>query len=398
MTLPTGLATLDKRRFQGAGNTEKANVVTHGRAAPWEWWEAKMMDRPQTTRRTARRGFTLVEILVVILLLVALAGMVVPAIRSDTPQQKLERSADRFSSLLGMSRAEAMLEGRPYRITWPSGRDSADGTVGSFQPLIEHEADPLGSPGQYEQIAASWARQPVLEPDVQVRLVQPGDLNLAALSATQGTFALPSEPSLVDVQLRPDGTADPAVFVVSITPGDDAQEELQVWVVLDGITGLSKVRAPPTPAQFETILAQQSDLPDLQFEEQVVEVPEQAVPDEQTLAGLLNGSTGGGDLLPGNSLQQILTALQPALDSARNGTGMFSPGAALPGATTPGTGAPGEAAAGTANPNRRPGNDRGNANNPNNPSTDDENTGQPNRRGGNRNGGSRSGARGGGSR
>lgn len=326
-----------------------------------------MVARQRTDRTTRRRGFTLVEILLVIGLLVLLAGMTVPLFKSDTPYQKIERTADRLSSLLAMCRAEAMLHGHPFRVTWPKPTEENPTDI---QPLIVHEADPVGSPGQYSQVAASWAREPVIEPGVKLRLIQPGVFDIATLSSTKGRFTVPADPSLVDAQLHPDGTADPAVFVLTIPPGGDSQEDLQFWVVLDGITGLCKVREPPTAKQFDAMLALQDALPDMQFQEKSVEVVTQTQPGEQTLASLLNGGTGGASTLSSSDLQQVMGALQPLLNSLKSGTGSgaLNQGTSNPGGRNPASGGnpggrnPGGSANSGGNSGGNPGNNPGGRN------------------------------------
>ena len=59
------------------------------------------------------RGFTLVEILIVIVIVGLLAGIAVLAIGND-PQRQLRQEAQRALAVLQMAADEAMLEGREY--------------------------------------------------------------------------------------------------------------------------------------------------------------------------------------------------------------------------------------------------------------------------------------------
>lgn len=312
-------------------------------------------------RVRSARAFTLVEVLLVIGLLALLAGIAWPLFRTDTPYQKIQRTANRLSSLLAMCRAEAMLQGHPYRVTWPTATQPAEDSTAPIQPEIMHETDPVGAPGQYNPVAASWANEPVFDPGVQIRLIQPGTFDIASLAATKGRFTVPTDPSLVDVAFHPDGTADPAVFVLTTSiaaTGDPLKDELQYWVILDGITGLPKISEPPTPTDYDNMLAQQTSLPDLQFQEQPVEV---TMPDQQggdqTLASMLNGGTGGGTALSNSDLQSIISQLRPLLSGAGAAAGTGGRGAAS--GTSAGAGS-GRNAGGSPNSGNN-GNNRGNS-------------------------------------
>jgi general secretion pathway protein H len=59
------------------------------------------------------RGFTLVEILIVVVIVGFLAGMAVLAIGND-PQRQLKQEAQRALAVLQLASDEAMLEGREY--------------------------------------------------------------------------------------------------------------------------------------------------------------------------------------------------------------------------------------------------------------------------------------------
>ena len=235
------------------------------------------------TRRSA--AFTLVEVLVVIALLGMVAGMAIPLIRGDTPQQRMEASSQRLASLMAMCRAQAMLNGHPVRLGWQAPPQD---TTSLLLPVVTHEADPIAAAGEYKCMAASWANDPILQKDVQIRLVQLGTFDLSNLTKTQGRFELPAEPSVQTVQFHPDGTADAAVFVLTTKlPEGSSQDELQGWVVLDTVSGLARVRKPPTAEQFDGLLKAQAALPDLQFQEKAVEVAQN---DTSGIAGLLSAN------------------------------------------------------------------------------------------------------------
>jgi len=238
-------------------------------------------------------GFTLLELLVVVALLAMLAAMVWPVLSSDSPRGRLERSAERMASLLAMCRAQAMLNGRTYRLTWPGLSDSSSGNESEqesndvvLQPIVEWETDSPDSSSQFEAVSAAWANEPVLASDITCWIVQVGQLDYSKLEQTNGRFELPAEPALATVSFYPDGTSDDAVFVLG--PQEQAEcdeceeESLQCWVVLDGTTGTASVRWPPSEEQLQALLEQQASLLDMKFQE------------TQVGTGMLGGLGGGG--------------------------------------------------------------------------------------------------------
>ncbi len=292
----------------------------------------------RTQQISSPAGFTLIEVLVVIALLALLAGMAIPLIRGDTPQQQMGASTQRLASLMAMCRAQAMLNGHPVHLTWQAGPNDPKGLL---LPVVTHEADPIASPGAYKCMAASWATDPIVQKNVQIRLVQLGDFNLASLTKTQGRFELPVDPSVQMVEFRPDGTADSAVFVLTTKlPEGSSQDELQGWVVLDTVSGLAQVRKPPTAEQFDNLIKAQAALPDLQFQEKAVEVTEsdtsgvaallgKAGMTTDDLTGILanvGGSPGGGsDKVPGGAATPGTPGDEPDPGSGGN-TGNNNPG------------------------------------------------------------------------
>ena len=124
-------------------------------------------------RRTARaggqRGFTLIELMVVVLIVALASGMVVFSLR-DTQGIALEREGQRLAALLEYARAQSRLQGTPVR--WRVTRNGF-ALEGLNKPVPE---------------------QPWLSPDTRVLDVLPR--NPAIDSATLATLALGPEPVL----------------------------------------------------------------------------------------------------------------------------------------------------------------------------------------------------------
>ena len=124
-------------------------------------------------RRTARaggqRGFTLIELMVVVLIVALASGMVVFSLR-DTQGIALEREGQRLAALLEYARAQSRLQGTPVR--WRVTRNGF-ALEGLNKPVPE---------------------QPWLSPDTRVLDVLPR--NPAIDSASLAALALGPEPVL----------------------------------------------------------------------------------------------------------------------------------------------------------------------------------------------------------
>lgn len=112
----------------------------------------------RTSSTTTRGGFTLLELLLVILLIGLLFGVATPyAMRSFGPA-KLVESAERFKTLIALCRAQAMSDGRDYRIEF-----RADGTI-----RVRRQLHPLSAPQTFVEVPYTWADTQVLMDDVWV--------------------------------------------------------------------------------------------------------------------------------------------------------------------------------------------------------------------------------------
>lgn len=73
-------------------------------------------------QRTEYRGFTLIEILVVILLISIIVGVTMLSPRSSGPAQALQNETLRLQILMEQARDRALLEGDEYGLSIESGR------------------------------------------------------------------------------------------------------------------------------------------------------------------------------------------------------------------------------------------------------------------------------------
>jgi len=208
-----------------------------------------------------RCGFTLLEVVLVVGILATLAGMLLPNLIRDIERQRLPTSAEDLRSLLATVRAQAMFDGKRYRIRFPR-EDELDDEGDDRQPLIEREDDPINEPEVFNPVKAPWVYGETLQRDVwciQVRIGKPTLEQLrdqfeeqeeprgeegSAEKILQGQD--PDHPPLI---IEPDGTSEWAVFALTNVPRDRSIEDLEedspvIEVILDGVTGLIWLQRP----------------------------------------------------------------------------------------------------------------------------------------------------------
>ncbi len=246
--------------------------------------------------RTTRVGFTLVELLLVVVLLGLLFGAVVFSLDSLQRGARLEEGAGQVETLLRFARAQASSSGRQVRIVFgpadstsagtppaksnsgsasnpsPAGSENGGRSTSSSSSAsesgstvfsdsgiaVEWEPDPIGAPGRFEplreaapyleQIGALVLVRPVpraaatttlsmlkgFEPSPS--LVPTGDTNSAAIGS-----AMPSDADLAGaggppppLVFYPDGSSD--TYELSIQSQDET-EVRRVVISLAGLTG-----------------------------------------------------------------------------------------------------------------------------------------------------------------
>ena len=256
------------------------------------------------TRRDG--GFTLLEVLLVIGLLAILAATVVPNLLGSLIAQRLPKSAKQMRSLVQLTRANAMLDGKRYRIRFPR-EDELDGEGTDVQPIVECEEEPFREPGVYEMVTGVWAQgETVLEGVwcARVRLGKPTVEQLLE-NIDDVTAELDEEEKEDDVfyqefieefeeeypplVIEPDGTSEWATFVMIEAPRDTEEDDLEdckrIEVIYDGLTGLCWLQRPFYEDELEMLLENgwppvlRKDFlrPKALTEEEVIEIQESLV-------------------------------------------------------------------------------------------------------------------------
>ncbi|MBU6172695.1 MAG: prepilin-type N-terminal cleavage/methylation domain-containing protein [Planctomycetes bacterium] len=204
----------------------------------------------------ARAGVTLFEVLIVLAILAAVAGIVIPSFDAMVGSRRIKNSADRLFNELSEARVKAMrtgqaqvlkatLQGRSYSITpWLGSYDSADASAGATVTdgtggVVETSAGAKGGVGTSEVNTADDIRE--LDDRIQFFAVdtlidsrnasaiesEGGTVPGVGVSATAGAASGESNP----VMLYPDGSATTAQIVIADERGR------RMVVQIRGVTG-----------------------------------------------------------------------------------------------------------------------------------------------------------------
>jgi len=281
-------------------------------------------DGPARWVRARGAGFTLIEVVTVLGLLVLLASIAWPIMENRITKAELPESAARVRDMLFMVRAESAMEHRRYRVRFEPDQQ---------YPFIEYEPEPILRPNEWEAVESAWARwagESLLLADVQVHGIRPGrPLYLEAISINDDPSTLMDEAeealedaeeaaedgfdagsalsamSEDDIEIdedRPiivfeaDGSTDWATLVLTRLPLDEVLEEEheQIWVVLDGRTGLARIH--------ELVTEEQLADPEFYVKREKLELPDrldvdsltfQVGGDEPVTSGDSSGGTAG---------------------------------------------------------------------------------------------------------
>lgn len=137
------------------------------------------------TRRTPRRGYTLFELIVVMVILIILAMVLLPSLTGFRGDSRQRAAADAIRTEMATARARAKEEGRPYRVavsedgrrirrapdTETFAEDAAFDRPAGSSPAVEYELDNVTASVVVEQDAspplsgAGWVTIACVQPD-----------------------------------------------------------------------------------------------------------------------------------------------------------------------------------------------------------------------------------------
>ncbi|NQU76412.1 MAG: hypothetical protein HQ546_08890 [Planctomycetes bacterium] len=180
-------------------------------------------------------GFTLVELILVLTLLVAITAVSVFGFAGWQRSSALNEGADRFATLLRMLPLTSANCGRRLQLTFADDENPL-GREGAATFSVQWENDPLGAPGQFVNYAGgAWEG------------LMPAGLIHATASRLTGTSAyrlMPSQASaqgqiLAPITFCPDASCDSAVvYLVSVNESDTRVAVIE----LNGLTRIVKKR------------------------------------------------------------------------------------------------------------------------------------------------------------
>jgi prepilin-type N-terminal cleavage/methylation domain-containing protein len=171
-------------------------------------------------RGSRSHAFTLLELLLVIAVLGMMLAFAWPNLSGTTHAEQLSESTKRMETLVAMCRAEAMNEGRHYRIVF-----RADGSV-----RAKCQLDPLKAPHIYIPAYGGWTRTEVLLDNVWVAAVQMLPDGPAPIMIVDEHLQFPNmeiDPTPIEdfeqppaIEFQPDGACDSVRWVLRDDRGD----------------------------------------------------------------------------------------------------------------------------------------------------------------------------------
>ena len=209
-----------------------------------------MNNRPQLAG-VSNHGFTLLEILLVLVLLLLLFGAAVFEFNSMGRGASLSGGADRLESLFRFARSEAERTGRKIRIRFAAPDELAlpDSTQlqaaspsSSAGPVAEWEPNPLGQPGQFVRLPNSVHFTQGVDNLVIVESVELTDLDSQLSAQLSANATLPDSDSAAFFELDeppaihfyPDGSCDSVKVRLADRNPENSNKAL---VELIGLTG-----------------------------------------------------------------------------------------------------------------------------------------------------------------
>ena len=208
------------------------------------------------------RGFTLLELLLTVALMLLFAGAIILSFGSLTNQARLEEGAAHVETLFRYARAQAANSGRLVRIVFGAEarsdeRLSATNTASSSATTnsgvqVLWEPNPVTAPGHFESLPGAELLvdqvndlvtvQEVTAPGAvvgQVSSLEPDPLAAFSIAGDTDELALTGgcEPPRPALTCYPDGSSDSVQIVLAATGGEDQRRAV---VKLWGLSGTSQ--------------------------------------------------------------------------------------------------------------------------------------------------------------
>jgi prepilin-type N-terminal cleavage/methylation domain-containing protein len=143
-------------------------------------------------KRARRRGFTLVELILVMIVIFTLATIIAPRFTDFFPSLQVRKSTEHLLAWARKARSDAALTGTRQRLLMDSSKKKY---------WIEYEARPIKEPGKFRLLSGSWG-EGFLPDEV-------------AFETIDGAATDPSNSAVRYIEFRPDGTSTEATVILS---------------------------------------------------------------------------------------------------------------------------------------------------------------------------------------
>ena len=182
-------------------------------------------DQAEEPPRT-RRGFTLLEVVLALAILILMAGIVVVSFPALAGSHSLEEASLRMETALRMARADAANKGLRLRLAF----DQEEGRV-----TVLWEPEPLTGPGEFvEYTTCTWQKFLQVEGIVVERCQFVGTSAYRNFDDATVAGGYASDPDQTAVTFEPDGSSDSVVIELVAA---EVLEGPRARVELEGLTG-----------------------------------------------------------------------------------------------------------------------------------------------------------------
>jgi len=144
-----------------------------------------------------RRGFTLIELILVMIVIFTLATIVAPRFSDFFPSYQVRKSTEHLFGWARKARADAAVTGIRQRLV-------LDTKARKF--WIEYEARPIKEPGKFVLLSGAWGEEQLPEAVI--------------FESIEGAQNSSTGEGLQYLEFRPDGTSSEATIVLANDRGD----------------------------------------------------------------------------------------------------------------------------------------------------------------------------------
>jgi prepilin-type N-terminal cleavage/methylation domain-containing protein len=189
----------------------------------------------------AGQGFSLIEVLVTMVLVLLLAGAMIFTFSGLGGAAALEEGASRLESLILFGRAHAANSGRRVQLSFEMAPEAADMPTWVGIVKLLWEPDPLGQPGVFQVLPEAQAHAAAVNELIFIEDV--GAPGASSGGSTNETSELADTPVGFDeamqdffmpINFNPDGSSDSAEIKLL---SRDPEETRRMTLRLEGVTG-----------------------------------------------------------------------------------------------------------------------------------------------------------------